>query len=232
MPISWLPLVSDYSRFARRPAPAFWGTTLGYLVANVWFYTLGALILLGMRTSPEPKAFVEAIALLAGPLVLLVLLADETDEAWADLYSCAVSVQNVFPRVSVRPLVGGLGAAVGRPGARLRRDPLRGLPPPDRRRLRAALRGAGGRLLRRPAGPLRRPRRSSRPPAAGGVAPGIRWQGVLAWMLGVGAYLWIAGRLEPLGLAGIPTVGASLPSLGLAAVVYLAVTRGETASRR
>ncbi len=110
MPISWLPLVSDYSRFARRPAPAFWGTTLGYLVANVSFYTLGALILLAMRTSPEPKAFVEAIALLAGPLLLLVLLADETDEAWADLYSCAVSIQNAFPQASVRPLVAGLGA--------------------------------------------------------------------------------------------------------------------------
>ena len=106
MPISWLPLVSDYSRFARRPAPAFWGTTLGYLVANVWFYTLGALILLTMRTSYDPKAFVEAIALLAGPVILLVLLADETDEAWADLYSCAVSIQNAFPR-AVGPVAGG-----------------------------------------------------------------------------------------------------------------------------
>ena len=118
MPISWLPLVCDYSRFARRPAPAFWGTTLGYLVANVWFYALGALIVLGMRTSAEPKAFVEAIALLAGPLILLVLLADETDEAWADLYSCAVSIQNVLPRVSARALVGGARRGGGRPGPR------------------------------------------------------------------------------------------------------------------
>src|SRR5574342_4937 len=109
MPISWLPLVCDYSRFARRPGAAFAGTALGYLVANVWFYALGALILLAMRTSPEPKAFVEAIALLAGPLILLVLLADETDEAWADLYSCAVSVQNAFPGTPVRTLVAALG---------------------------------------------------------------------------------------------------------------------------
>ena len=63
-----------------------------------------------MRTSYDPKAFVEAIALLAGPVILLVLLADETDEAWADLYSCAVSIQNAFPRASVRSLVAGLGA--------------------------------------------------------------------------------------------------------------------------
>jgi NCS1 family nucleobase:cation symporter-1 len=57
------------------------------------------------------------------------------------------------------------------------------------------------------------------------IAAGVRWQGVLAWALGLLAYLWIAGRLEPFGLAGAPTLGASLPSLGLAAVVYLGVTR-------
>jgi NCS1 family nucleobase:cation symporter-1 len=224
MPISWLPLVCDYSRFARRPAPAFWGTTLGYLVANVWFYALGALILLGMQTSAEPKAFVEVIALLAGPLILLVLLADETDEAWADLYSCAVSTQNVLPHVSARALVAGLGAAavvlalvfdvtryedflllIGAVFV-----PLFGVLAADYFVIRrghyepAAVLGTGG-------------------PTA--IAAGVRWQGVLAWALGLFAYLWIAGRLEPFGLAGAPTLGASLPSLGLAAVVYLGVTR-------
>jgi nucleobase:cation symporter-1, NCS1 family len=224
MPISWLPLVCDYSRFARRPAPAFWGTTLGYLVANVWFYALGALILLGMQTSAEPKAFVEAIALLAGPLILLVLLADETDEAWADLYSCAVSIQNVLPHVSARALVAGLGAAAV--VLALAFDvtryedfllligavfvPLFGVLAVDYFVIRrghydpAAVLGTGG-------------------PTA--IAAGVRWQGVLAWALGLFAYLWIAGRLEPFGLAGAPTLGASLPSLGLAAVVYLGVTR-------
>jgi putative hydroxymethylpyrimidine transporter CytX len=224
MPISWLPLVSDYSRFARRPSSAFWGTAAGYLVANVAFYSLGALILLAMRTSYDPKAFVEAIALLAGPLALLVLLADETDEAWADLYSCAVSIQNAFPHASVRSLVGGLGVVsvvlalvfdvtryegflllVGAVFV-----PLFGVLAADYfivRRGRydpAALLGATG---------------------ASGVVPGVRWQGALAWALGIGAYLWIAGRLEPLGLGGLPAIGASLPSLALAAVSYLAVTR-------
>jgi nucleobase:cation symporter-1, NCS1 family len=231
MPISWLPLVCDYSRFARRPASAFWGTTLGYLIANVWFYTLGALILLGMRTSPEPKAFVEAIALLAGPLILLVLLADETDEAWADLYSCAVSIQNAFPGASVRSLVLGLGAVsvllafvfdvtryedflllIGAVFV-----PLFGVLAADYFAVRrghydaAALLAADG---------------------TGDVVPGVRWQGALAWALGVATYLWIAGRLEPFGLAGLPAIGASLPSLVLAAAVYLVVTRATGPSPR
>jgi putative hydroxymethylpyrimidine transporter CytX len=226
MPISWLPLVCDYSRFARRPRPAFWGTAGGYLFANVWFYSLGALILLAMRTSYDPKAFVEAVALLAGPVILLVLLADETDEAWADLYSCAVSIQNVFPRARVGSLVVGLGAAavlvalvfdVTRYEAFLLLIgavfvPLFGVLMADyfvTRRGRydpAALLGASG---------------------AHAVAPGVRWQGVLAWGLGTATYLLISGRLEPFGLAGVPAVGASLPSLGMAAGTYLAVTRGE-----
>jgi NCS1 family nucleobase:cation symporter-1 len=230
MPISWLPLVSDYSRFARRPAPAFWGTATGYFVANVWFYALGALILLSMRTSYDPKAFVEAIALVAGPVILLVLLADETDEAWADLYSCAVSVQNARPGASVRSLVAGLGAVsvllalvfdVTRYETFLLLIgavfvPLFGVLAADYfvvRRGRyepAALIGASG---------------------AGGVVPGVRWHGMVAWSLGVGAYLLIAGRLEPFGLPGLPTVGASLPSLCLAATTYLALPRGDSAPR-
>jgi putative hydroxymethylpyrimidine transporter CytX len=226
MPISWLPLVSDYSRFARRPAPAFWGTAAGYLVANVWFYALGALILLTMRTSYDPKAFVEAIALLAGPLILVVLLADETDEAWADLYSCAVSVQNAFPRVSVRWLVLGLGAVsilaalafdVTRYEAFLLLIgavfvPLFGVLAADYFVARPGGYDAGALLAAS---------------GAGGVVPGVRWQGVLAWALGIGLYLWLSGRLEPLGIAGVPAIGASLPSLGVAALAHLALTRGS-----
>ncbi len=231
MPISWLPLVCDYSRFARRPAPAFWGTTVGYLVANVWFYSLGALILLAMQTSAEPKAFVEAIALLAGPIILLVLLADETDEAWADLYSCAVSIQNAFPRASVRALVGGLGAAAI--ALALVFDvtryedfllligavfvPLFGVLAADYFVVRR------GRYA---------PEAILNATGAGGVVPGVRWQGTLAWVVGLVAYLWIAGRLEPIGFKGLPDLGASLPSLILAAAVYLAVSRREALPSR
>jgi putative hydroxymethylpyrimidine transporter CytX len=224
MPISWLPLVCDYSRFARRPREAFWGTASGYLVANVWFYSLGALILLTMRTSYDPKAFVEAVALLAGPVILLVLLADETDEAWADLYSCAVSVQNAFPRVSIRSLIVALGAvsilaALAFDVTRYEHFllligavfvPLFGVLAADYfvtsrgRYDPAAILEASGR---------------------GGVVPGVRWQGVLAWALGTATYLWGAGRLDPIGLVAVPLVGASLPSLLVAAAAYLAVTR-------
>jgi putative hydroxymethylpyrimidine transporter CytX len=114
MPISWLPLVADYNRFARRTSSGFLGTFLGYLITNVWFYALGAMILLSAAVSAEatqgPTQFVSALALTAGWLALLILLVDETDNAWADLYSAAVSMQNIFPKIRQRWLILGLGA--------------------------------------------------------------------------------------------------------------------------
>ncbi|MDP3046594.1 MAG: cytosine permease, partial [Chloroflexota bacterium] len=109
MPISWLPLVADYNRFARKTSHAFWGTFVGYLITNVWFYALGAVVLLAAGVTQEPKGFVSAIASTAGWIALLILLVDETDNAWADLYSAAVSVQNVFPKIKQRWLILGLG---------------------------------------------------------------------------------------------------------------------------
>jgi putative hydroxymethylpyrimidine transporter CytX len=222
MPISWLPLVCDYSRFARRPPAAFWGTGLGYLVANVWFYGLGAVILLAARVSQEPRGFVEAIALLAGPLVLLILLVDETDEAWADLYSCAVSIQNAFPAAPLRPLVAGLGALAWL--AALALDvtqyelfllwigsvfvPLFGVLATDHFLVR-------GRY---------EPGEFFPPPGLAGHRGGVNWLGVTAWAAGILVYRWAAGSFAGLGLPAW-AVGASIPSLLAAGLVYLILTR-------
>lgn len=109
LPISWLPLVADYNRFARKTRGAFWGTFIGFLITNFWFLALGAIVLLGASVKQEPVQFAQAIALTAGWIALLILLADETHNAWADLYSSAVSLQNVFPKVKQRWLIIGLG---------------------------------------------------------------------------------------------------------------------------
>lgn len=109
MPISWLPLVADYNRFARKTGHAFWGTFVGYLIANFWFYALGALVLLTAGITQEPKGFVSAVALTGGWLALLILVVHETDNGWADLYSAAVSTQNVFPKIKQRWFILGIG---------------------------------------------------------------------------------------------------------------------------
>jgi NCS1 family nucleobase:cation symporter-1 len=218
MPVSWLPLVCDYSRFARRPWPAAWGTAAGYLVANVWLYALGALLVLGAPASPDPKAFAEGIARLAGPVALLLLLAHETDGAWADLYSGAVSIQNALPRAGWRPLVLGLGVLCLAVALVL-----------DVTRYEAFLLLIGAVfvplfgvlvadvfVLRRPYEPA-----AILAPGPGGVPAGIRWQGVTAWGVGVVAYLWMAGWLAGIGLGGASDLGASLPGLVVAGGAYV-----------
>lgn len=115
MPVSWLPLVADYTRFAARPRGAFFGTFWGYLVANVWLYAVGALLVLGSGATPDPAGIAGGILAvaggsIAGVLFLVGLLAGETDEAFANIYSGAVSLQNVWPRIPRRWL--SLGIAV------------------------------------------------------------------------------------------------------------------------
>lgn len=96
MPVSWMPLVADYNRFARHSGRAFWGTYLGYLLANVWFYALGALFVLALQTDDLIAAI---ISLAGGWLALILILVDETDNAFADIYSAAVSGQNVLTKM-------------------------------------------------------------------------------------------------------------------------------------
>ena len=35
LPVSWLPLAADYTRFSKSPRGAFWGTAVGYFLPNV-----------------------------------------------------------------------------------------------------------------------------------------------------------------------------------------------------
>jgi NCS1 family nucleobase:cation symporter-1 len=116
MPISWIPLVADYNRFARRGVSSAGGTYLGYLLANVWFYSLGALLVLSARApAPSVAGIADGIMAVAGGAILLVaLLVGETDEAFADIYSAAVSTQNLAPGLRQRTgvvVVTALGVA-------------------------------------------------------------------------------------------------------------------------
>jgi nucleobase:cation symporter-1, NCS1 family len=111
LPISWLPMVADYNRFSHSTRRGFLGTMLGFFVTNAWFLALGAMLLLGSNVAQAPRDFASAIALTAGWVALLILLADETHNAWADLYSSAVSLQNLFPKARQRWLIVGLGIA-------------------------------------------------------------------------------------------------------------------------
>jgi NCS1 family nucleobase:cation symporter-1 len=117
LPASWLPLIADYSRFSRDRRSAAIGSGIGYLVPNAWLYALGALLVLTNATYSDTTDLMTAIAAsgLAAGLALLALTVDETDEAFANVYSTAVSLQNVLPQVPQRLLIviASAGATAG-----------------------------------------------------------------------------------------------------------------------
>ncbi len=80
-------------------------------------FVLGAVIAMSRNISEAP-ALLTAVAAggVASVLALLALTVDESDEAFANVYSGAVSLQNLMPRVPQRLLVGAV-AAVSTVGA-------------------------------------------------------------------------------------------------------------------
>src|SRR5690242_11963318 len=224
--ISWTPLVADYTRFSRSRAAGFWGAGLGYFVPTVPLFGLGAVIAMSRHISEAP-ALLTAIAAggAASILALLALTVDESDEAFANVYSGAVSLQNLLPRVPQRLLVTGFAAAATFGSLLI-----------DLRNYQPFLYLLGsffvplfGVLL---ADWLLTGRRYDRSDIFG--APAVRAELVLAWVAGFCLYQW----LSPVGpgwwtrivehthpgyvsfTASLPSFAASFALAGLAALRY------------
>ena len=102
MPISWMPLAADYNRFSKFSKDAFRGTFIGFTLTNILFY-FGGLVL-GIS---DTVGIISAIQSIFFGFLLLVLLADEADNAFADVYSAAVSTQSIFRKIKQRYLIIG-----------------------------------------------------------------------------------------------------------------------------
>lgn len=115
--VSWVPLVADYTRFSRDRRSAFWGAGGGYFLGGTWMLALGIFIVLSRGLS-DPVEIPPAVAAagLAAALAFLAVTLDETDEAFANVYSTAVSLQNVLSDVPQRVLIAAI-AAVATVGA-------------------------------------------------------------------------------------------------------------------
>ncbi|MCX4747914.1 cytosine permease [Kitasatospora sp. NBC_01287] len=109
--ISFVPLAADYTRHSRTGRASFWGTFSGYTVAQVWCYLLGLIALLQSHGNAD-NLLDSFTGVTAGWAFLLVLVLREADQSFANVYSTAMSVHNLFPRVDRRLLTGGIGLLV------------------------------------------------------------------------------------------------------------------------
>ncbi len=110
--VSWIPLAADYSRHARSEKGAFAGSFFGYSLTQIICYGLGLLALSTVLTTDtsQQAMFAAFIAVPLGWLAFGVLVLRELDESFANVYSTAISVQNLLPRVDRRVLAVVIGA--------------------------------------------------------------------------------------------------------------------------
>jgi len=108
--ISFAPLAADYTRHSRSPRAAFAGTLAGYSVTQVLCYVIGLLALVTVAHGNPDHIYGAFIALPVGSLCFAVLAARELDQSFADVYSTAVSIQNLRPLWDRRVLAGVIAA--------------------------------------------------------------------------------------------------------------------------
>jgi putative hydroxymethylpyrimidine transporter CytX len=110
--ISFAPLSADYMRHSRSTRAAFAGAMAGYSVTQVLCYVIGLLALVTVARGNSADIFGAFIALPAGSLAFAVLAARELDQSFADVYSTAISIQNLRPLWDRRVLAGVISALV------------------------------------------------------------------------------------------------------------------------
>lgn len=97
MPLSWLPLIADYTRFAKTKRGGAWGSWLGYFVGSSWMYMIG----LGagiVAPDTDPSAMLLAANL--GLVALGIIVLATVTTTFLDAYSAGVSFLNIFPRLN------------------------------------------------------------------------------------------------------------------------------------
>jgi putative hydroxymethylpyrimidine transporter CytX len=213
MPISWMPLVSDYNRFAKTSKGAFIGTLIGFSITNIIFYVGGLLFGVGDISS----IIISIQAILFG-FILLVMIVDEIDNAFADIYSAAISSQSIFHNLNQRHLIIGfsivstiLAIFVSIEGYEQFLFligavfiPLFGVLLTDYFVIK---RGKyqndmmyGNKIIK------------------------IGYPAIIAWATGAVLY-YLLSQLSPIYLAQLPTIGSTIPSLIVSSLLYLLITK-------
>lgn len=99
MPLSWLPLVSDYTRFAKSKKSGLLGTFLGYFIGSSLMYIIGLCIALYAKDASVGSMM---MALQLGFVALGIVLLSTVTTTFLDAYSAGVTLTNVFPKLNER----------------------------------------------------------------------------------------------------------------------------------
>jgi nucleobase:cation symporter-1, NCS1 family len=211
MPVSWMPIAADYNRFAKNSNSAFKGTVAGFAVTNVLFYFAG--VLLG---ASDIVTIISAIQSIFFGFLMLVLIVDETDNTFADVYSASVSTQSIVPKFDQRYLIAGFTAFS---------IIMANLIPISQYQTFLLLIGAvfvplfgvvlsDYYILKR----MRYKDDFYYDPKTNRFG----YTAIVAWFLGVVVY-FVLSSLSPIYMSGIPQIGATIPSFIVSSLCYIGI---------
>jgi NCS1 family nucleobase:cation symporter-1 len=110
--ISWVPVAADYSRHSKSSRTAFSAAFVGYTITQVACYALGLIAILTVATDGATNHIWGAfIAVPLGTVAFAVLAIREIDQSFCNVYSTAVSTQNLRPRWDRRVLALVIGTS-------------------------------------------------------------------------------------------------------------------------
>ena len=115
MPLSWLPLISDYTREAKEPVKATAVSTVVYGVVSCWMYVIGMNAAIYTGESDIASIMVKAGLGIAG---LLIIVFSTVTTTFLDAYSAGISSESVFSKINgkyaaiVVTVIGMIGAIV------------------------------------------------------------------------------------------------------------------------
>ena len=213
MPISWMPLVSDYNRFAKTSRGAFLGTLIGFSLTNIIFY-LGGL-LFGLT---DISSIIVSIQAILFGFILLVMIVDEIDNAFADIYSAAISSQSIFQNLNQRHLIIGFSVVSTILATLISIEgyeqfllligalfiPLFGVLLTDYFVIKHG--------------------KYQNDMMYGNNLIKVGYPAIIAWAIGALLY-YLLSQLSPIYISQLPTIGSTVPSLIVSSLLYLLITK-------
>ena len=115
MPLSWLPLISDYTKEAKEPVKATAASSIVYGFVSIWMYIIGMSAALFTMESDIAKILLKAGL---GIMGLFIVVLSTVTTTFLDVYSAGVSTESIFSQIKSKwvavavTVIGTLGAIV------------------------------------------------------------------------------------------------------------------------
>ena len=115
MPLSWYPVISDYTRYAEKPFAATLVSTITYGLVSSWMFIIGMGAAIFTETSDVAQIMVKAGLGIAG---LIIVVFSTVTTTFLDAFSAGVSSVSVYGKINEKhaavaaTVIGTVGACL------------------------------------------------------------------------------------------------------------------------